>query len=172
MSMTAEKVCSISPTGHCIPDRIPGNTACGMYADIIDLPYEGSRTRPRMSMHDRAAQFSPFAALTGYEDAIRETARQTEVRMVPDEEELTRLNRKFRELTDCCSARPEVRFICFRADERKAGGAYVTVKGQVRRVSETERQIVLQDGTKLSMDDIVDLEIILRPEDTSPQDSL
>lgn len=94
------------------------------YEDIINLPHHVSATRPQMSMLDRAAQFSPFAALTGYDAAIKETGRLTDEKIEMDEEALNILNMKFQILVDCLDDEPEVTFTYFKPDERKACGAF------------------------------------------------
>lgn len=103
------------------------------YEDIINLPHHVSKTRPQMSMQDRAAQFSPFAALTGYDAAIKETGRLTVRKVEMDEEALHILNMKFQILVDSMDVRPEVTFTYFEPDKHKAGGAYVEVTGMVKR---------------------------------------
>ena len=109
------------------------------YEDIISLPHHVSPNRAPMSMQDRAAQFSPFAALTGYEDAIQETGRQTEGKIEVDEEALSSLNMKFQFLIDRMEDMPEVTLTYFKPDERKAGGAYVEVTGSVRKIDDFGR---------------------------------
>lgn len=99
------------------------------YDDIIDLPHHVSATRPQMSMKDRAAQFSPFAALTGYDAAIKETGRLTDQKVEMDTEALNVLNMKFQILIDSLAEEPEVTFTYFKPDERKDGGAYIDVTG-------------------------------------------
>ena len=128
------------------------------YEDIINLPHHVSKTRPQMSMQDRAAQFSPFAALTGYDAAIKETGRLTVRKDEMDEEALHILNMKFQILVDSMDVRPEVTFTYFEPDKHKAGGAYVEVTGMVKKIDDFERLIVMQDGTKLPMDDILRIE--------------
>lgn len=130
----------------------------GAYDDIIHLPHHVSSRRPQMPMSDRAAQFSPFAALTGYDDAIRETGRLTEQKILLDEEALARLDEKFRILQDHLKEYPEIRVTYFKPDERKDGGAYLTVAGSVRKVRNFEREILLYDGTRIPMDDILEME--------------
>lgn len=130
----------------------------GNYEDIINLPHHVSATRPQMSMIDRAAQFSPFAALTGYESAIKETGRLTDERIDLDEEALNILNMKFQILVDSLGDEPEVTFTYFKPDERKAGGVYLEVTGTVKKVDDFERLIVMQNGTKMPMDDILNIE--------------
>ena len=127
------------------------------YDDIIDLPHHVSATRLRMSMIDRAAQFSPFAALTGYDAAIKETGRLTDERIELSEESRAALDRKQQLLMDNLADRPEVSVTYFVPDERKAGGAYVTVTGIVKKVDEYERLLILADGTKIPLDDILEL---------------
>ena len=128
------------------------------YEDIINLPYHVSATKPQMSMIDRAAQFSPFAALTGYDAAIKETGRLTVGKVEMDEEALSTLNTKFHILVDSMNDKPEVTFTYFKPDGRKAGGAYIEVTGRVKKVDDFERRIVMQNGTKMPMDDILNIE--------------
>ncbi len=128
------------------------------YEDIISLPHHVSTKRPPMSMQDRAAQFSPFAALTGYEDAIQETGRQTEGKIEVDEEALSSLNMKFQFLIDRMEDMPEVTLTYFKPDERKAGGVYVEVTGSVKKIDDFGRLIVMRNGTKIPMDDILSIE--------------
>ena len=120
-----------------------------MYDDIINLPHHVSATRPQMSMLDRAAQFSPFAALNGYDAAIKETGRLTDEKIEMDEEALNILNMKFQILVDSLDEEPEVTFTYFKPDERKAGGAYIEVTGTVKKVDDFERLIVMQNGMKM-----------------------
>lgn len=130
----------------------------GQYEDIIHLPHHVSSKRPQMPMSDRAAQFSPFAALNGYDDAIQEAGRLTAQRIELDEDELARLDEKFRTLQEHLNEQPMVRFTYFKPDERKSGGAYLTVSGVIRKIRNYEREILLQDGTVIPVDDIVELE--------------
>ena len=128
------------------------------YNEIINLPHQVSKTRPHMPMSDRAAQFAPFAALTGYDAAIKETGRLTDEKIEMDEEALNILNMKFQILVDSLDDEPEVTFTYFKPDERKAGGAYIEVTGTVKKVDDFERLIVMQNGTKMPMDDILNIE--------------
>ena len=128
------------------------------YDEIINLPHHVSKTRPQMPMSDRAAQFAPFAALTGYDSAIKETGRLTNERIELDEEALTALDRKYQLLMDVFDDAPEVTITYFQPDERKAGGKYVSATGAVKKVDDFERQITMQDGTKIPMDDILTIE--------------
>ena len=130
----------------------------GQYDDIINLPHHVSATRPQMPLLDRAAQFAPFAALTGYDAAIKETGRLTDEKIEMDEEALNILNMKFQLLVDNLHDEPEVFFTYFKPDERKAGGAYLEVTGTVKKVDDFERVITMQDGTKMLMDNILNID--------------
>lgn len=101
------------------------------YADIIDLPHHQSDTRPKMSNYDRAAQFSPFAALTGHADSIKETARLTDEYSEPSEEMKTIMNEKILFLMEQLENQPEITITFFKPDEKKQGGAYITITGVV-----------------------------------------
>ena len=127
------------------------------YDEIINLPHHVSKTRPQMPMSDRAAQFAPFAALTGYESAIKETGRLTDERIELDEEALTALDRKYQLLIEALDDAPEVTIIYFQPDERKAGGQYVSATGTVKKVDTFGRRILLQDGTRIPLDSVYDL---------------
>ena len=105
------------------------------YDDIIRLPHHVSQNHPQMSMLDRAAQFAPFAALAGYEAAVGETARLTSERRELDAQEAEELNRRLAALISLLPDRPEATLEYFVPDDRKAGGAYVTVTGRVRHTS-------------------------------------
>ena len=130
----------------------------GKYDDIINLPHHTSPKRPRMSMIDRAAQFSPFAALTGYDAAVKETARLTDRRIELTEDSRAALDRKQQLLVDNLAEHPEVSVTYFVPDERKAGGAYITNTGSVKKVDDYLRLLILTDGTKIPLDDILDME--------------
>ena len=127
------------------------------YDEIMGLPHHVSKTRPQMPMSDRAAQFAPFAALTGYDSAIKETGRLTDERIELDEEALTALDRKYQLLMDTLDDAPEVTIIYFQPDARKAGGQYVSATGTVKKVDTFGRQILLQDGTRIPLDSVFDL---------------
>ena len=131
----------------------------GKYDDIIHLPHHVSPTRPQMSMMDRAAQFSPFAALTGYDAAISETGRLTDSRIELTEEELDALNAKYQSLMDTVGTDRLVSITYFRPDERKAGGAYITVRDMVKKVDIYDRWILMSNGICIPMDDIFDIDL-------------
>lgn len=128
------------------------------YDDIINLSHHVSATRPQMSMINRAAQFSPFAALTGYDAAIRETGRLTDRRIELSEDSRADLDRKQQLLSDRLAEHPEVSVTYFVPDGKKAGGAYVTVTGNVKKLDDFQRLIVLTDGTVVPVDEILALE--------------
>ena len=129
-----------------------------MFDDIINLPHHVSATRPQMSMLDRAAQFSPFAALTGYDDAIKETGRLTDEKIEMDEDRKAALDMKQAYLIEMIDEQPEISITYFLPDAKKSGGAYVTVTGNLKRFDEYERLLILTDGKKIPMDDIADIE--------------
>lgn len=130
----------------------------GGYEDIISLPHHVSETRPPLSAADRAAQFSPFAALSGFGAAIAEAARLTGERRVPGEDARAALSEKLADLRERQADLPPAAITCFLPDEKKAGGAYVTVSGAVKRVDGTERVVVMSDGTRIPIDDILEIQ--------------
>ena len=130
------------------------------YDDIINLPHHVSPTRQRMSMHDRAAQFAPFAALVGYDDAVAETARLTEARPELDEQEQRAINEHLAYIADHIHEQPEVKIQYFVSDERKSGGAIVEVSGKVKKISATDGAIVMADGCKIKTSNITNLSIL------------
>ena len=125
------------------------------YDDMLNLPYPFKSDRPRMSRVNRAAQFSPFAALTGYDDAVRETARLTETRPELDDEQKAAINEVLSELASRAPERPEAEIVFFQPDERKAGGRYTTKRGHVRRIDEVNREIFFADGERVAMETLV-----------------
>lgn len=133
----------------------------GQYDDILHLPHHVSPTRPRMTMAERGAQFSSFAALSGYEAAIQETGRLTDPKAALGDEARTVLDRKLALLLDCSGSQPEVAVTYFVPDDRKAGGAYTTASGSVKKIDVYSRSMVFTDGTVIPLDDIVDMESCL-----------
>ena len=125
----------------------------GPYDDIINLPHPTSERHPRMPMAARAAQFSPFAALTGYEDAVHETARLTSSRAELTEEEKWILDAKLQLLEPGVKAA----FTFFRPDGKKEGGAYLTASGIIKRIDSCSREVVLTNGQKIFVDDILQI---------------
>ena len=130
----------------------------GPYDDIINLPHPTSQRHPRMPIRDRAAIFSPFAALSGHGAAIAETARLTERRMELDEDTRAELDRKQAVLLEHIDEQPEITITWFQPDEKKDGGAYLTTTGRLKKLRELERILVLADGTEIPMEDVVALE--------------
>ncbi len=128
----------------------------GAYDDIINLPHPNSAKHPRMSMIDRAAQFSSFAALTGHGAAIEETARLTDRRIELTEEEKTVLDEKLRLLLETGG---EGMITYFLPDERKDGWAYVTKLGTIKKIDPLEGRVILTDHTPIHIEDILEIEI-------------
>ena len=128
------------------------------YDDIIHLPHPVSRNHPQMLPLDRAAQFSPFAALTGHDAAIRETARLTEEKSELDENRKEMLDERLQMIRENLSEEPEITFTYFKPDEKKSGGAYLTVMGKVKKINEYEHQILLEDGTVIAIENLISIE--------------
>ena len=129
------------------------------YADIIGLPHHRSETHPHMSMRDRAAQFAPFAALTGFGGVITEAGRRTDVRAELDENEQAELDLRLRLLSERSDHAPYAAVTYFRQDEHKTGGTYVTAEGHVKRVDPDERLLVFDTGQRIRIDDIYSVRI-------------
>ena len=129
-----------------------------IYDDIIGLPHHQSATRPHMSAYDRAAQFSAFAALTGYDAAISETARLTEAKQVLSDDQAAELDAKLAFLRAHLAERPEITVRCFVADEKKAGGRYESRRGRLKRIDTAQRRLLFCDGGELAVDDVAAIE--------------
>ncbi len=127
------------------------------YDDIINLPYRKSATRKQMSISDRAAQFAPFAALTGHDDAIKETARLTSCKINLDEYEIEQLNRKIIALKEMENENPSISVTYFVPDSKKQGGEYITVSGNLKQIKDTEQKIILLDGRVIYIDAISEI---------------
>ncbi len=130
----------------------------GNYDDIINLPHPVSTKHPQMSLADRAAQFSPFAALTGHEAAIAETARLTDTRPVLDESRKMELNDKLQVILGHISLNPEIAVTYFIPDEKKAGGSYHQVLGIIKKYDEAGHTLIMENGSIIPIDDILELE--------------
>lgn len=128
------------------------------YFDIINLPHHVSRNHPLMPMEARAAQFAPFAALTGYDAVIHETARLTDKQVELEEYDNDRLNRIFSELMGSLEKLPMVTVSYFKPDEHKAGGAYMTVSGKLKKIDTYEQIMKMEDGTVIPIGSIMDLQ--------------
>lgn len=124
------------------------------YDDIINLPHHESKNRSQMPILDRAAQFAPFAALTGYGAAVKETARFTERKIEPDEENMAVLNRRLEFIKDHINEKPEISVTFFCPDLRKEGGEYVTVSGSVKKLDEFRHRLILEDETEIPFEDL------------------
>ncbi|MBR4240798.1 MAG: hypothetical protein IKR97_01100 [Eubacterium sp.] len=135
------------------------NDSRAEYGDIIDLPHHQSDKRAHMSLHDRAAQFAPFAALRGYDDEITETARTTEARIELSAEKTEELNEKLKLIVSDINQNPEVSITYFKPDNKKSGGAYVAETGFVRRIDEIEKIIIFTDDRKININDIYEIKI-------------
>lgn len=132
----------------------------GKYDDIINLPHPTSAKHPRMPMADRAAQFSPFAALVGHGAAIEETARLTDQKVELTEEEKALLDEKLRLLLETGG---EGTFTWFLPDERKDGGAYITATGKVKKIDPLEGRVILKDGAAIPLEDILEIKVQVPP---------
>lgn len=130
------------------------------YDDIINLPHHVSPTRQRMSMHDRAAQFAPFAALVGYDDAVAETARLTESRPDLDEQEQQALNARLCALADHIQEHPDVRIRYYVPDALKSGGAIIEICDQAVKISAETGLLTLADKRTVEISSIVEIELI------------
>lgn len=132
-----------------------GYTDDNKYDDIINMPHHVSSKRQRMSMIDRAAQFSPFAALTGYDAAVKETARLTDKRIELDEYEKAALDEKLRIALEY--PKEEITITYFKPDARKDGGAYINSTGKLKKIDDYERVVVLVNGLKIPIEDIMEI---------------
>ena len=130
----------------------------GPYDDIIRLPHPTSAKHPRMPIRDRAAIFSPFAALSGHSAAIAETARLTDQRLDLDEDARAELGRRQQALLEHLADRPEVSVTWFQPDGKKDGGTYVTTTGRLKKIDEVERTLVLTDGMVIALDDVMGID--------------
>ena len=128
------------------------------YSDIINLPHHVSHNHPQMPMMARAAQFAPFAALTGYDAVINETARLTDRQVELEEYDNERLNRMFAELMSILDNHPKITVSYFLPDERKAGGSYTTASGKVKKIDTYEHLLWMDDGTAILISSIMDLQ--------------
>ena len=130
----------------------------GNYDDIINLPHHESTKHPRMSALNRAAQFSPFAALTGHEAAISETSRLTNTRLELEEDRKEELDERLQIIRDHISLEPEIAITYFVPDAQKEGGAYLQVIGTVKKLDDIEHKILMQNGTIIPINDIYGIE--------------
>ena len=129
------------------------------YDDIINLPHYRSKARAHMSLHNRAAQFAPFAALSGHEEAIEETARVTEEKIMLDETAIEKINEKLYEISQHLSEKWNIAITYFRPDSYKSGGEYLTDIGTVKKIDKSEKVIIMDSGMKIKMEYIVGIEV-------------
>lgn len=128
------------------------------YENIIDLPHHTSDKRPRMSRENRAVQFSPFAALTGYNAEINETARLTDEKLELSEDRINDINTKLQIIMDNIDEYPEVTVEYFVPDEKKSGGSYIKIIGNIRRIDEHERILIMKDNHTVPIGDIYSID--------------
>lgn len=128
------------------------------YDDIIHLPHHVSTVHPQMPVLDRAAQFAPFAALSGHDAAIRETARLTSERVELDENAKAILDEKFRMVQEVLSGHPEITVTYFQPDDKKSGGDYISVTGNVKKIDLYEQLLFMADGLRIPLKEIFDMD--------------
>ena len=129
----------------------------GPYDDILHLPHPTSKRHPRMPIVDRAAQFSPFAALTGHRAAIEETARVTDRRIELDEDAKEQLDQTLQLLLERIDEQPEITVTWFSPDKKKAGGQYHTATGKLKRIDSREGRLILTDGNQIPLEDLLEI---------------
>lgn len=127
------------------------------YEDIINLPHYEPIRHPRMSKESRASQFAPFAALTGYEDAVKETARITDEKIEIDEGLKIFLNNRLQIVLDNIKEKPRVTFTYFVYDKKKSGGKYITVTGNVSKIDKVNNNVMLTDKKKIPINEIINI---------------
>ncbi len=128
------------------------------YKDILELSHHVSTERKQMSLYDRAAQFAPFAALTGFDEDVEETERITDKMTEISEDKLVRMNERLNILMERIKEQPEVVLTVFEEDDKKAGGSYKRIKGRLKRYDETERTLYFTDGNTIPLDMVTDVE--------------
>ena len=128
------------------------------YSDIIDLPHHVSLAHPQMSLNDRAAQFSPFAALTGYEEVIKETSRVTKSKQGVASDKAEELSKKLQILDNFSNLHPFVRVTYFQKDKRKQGGSYLSYEGETKRIDDYSKSLLFLSGISIPIEDIFELE--------------
>lgn len=128
------------------------------YDDIINLPHHVSKKHPQMSLHDRAAQFSPFAALTGHKAAINETARLTDEKQILSEDVIAKLNEQLNLIKENIGTNQTVTITYFVPDDKKSGGAYISHTGVVKKIDEYNRTVVLTDKTVIPIEQISEMQ--------------
>lgn len=127
------------------------------YDDIINLPHFEPKNHPRMSLEARSAQFAPFAALTGYEDAIKETTRLTDKKIEIDDGLKQILNNKLQYILENNDINPSILFTYFLPDKRKSGGKYIEKEGNIKKIDQINGFVILKDKSKIKIDDIINI---------------
>ena len=127
------------------------------YEDIINLPHHISSKHPQMSLEERSAQFAPFAALTGYEDCVEETARLTDERIDMSEDIKEILNEKIRKIIKIIDKNPKIKLTYFIPDNKKNGGKYMTIEGKIKKIDEINQELILINGKKIKINDVIDI---------------
>ena len=138
----------------------------GDYDDIINLPHHQSDRRPRMSLYDRAAQFAPFSALTGHDDAIKETARLTDKKLELDDYDQMLLNNKMNFILNHINEQPEITVTYFIPDTNKEGGMYLDFAGNIKKYDAVQRVVCFTDKTEIFIDDIIEIKSEILPQNT------
>lgn len=127
------------------------------YEDIINLPHHISSKHPQMSLEERSAQFAPFAALTGYEDCVEETARLTDERIDISEDIKEILNEKIRKIIKIIDKNPKIKLTYFIPDNKKNGGKYMTIEGKIKKIDEINQELIFINGKKIKINDVIDI---------------
>lgn len=130
------------------------------YDDILYREHPVSKKHPQMSIRDRAAQFAPFAALTGHKEAVQETQRLVEQKRILDEHQKLMLNEKLQKITLRIKETPNIRVTYFQADERKDGGRYLTLIMRVKRIDEYQKRLVFTDRSWIRLEDLYEIELL------------
>ena len=128
------------------------------YDDIINLPHHVSKKHPQMSLHDRAAQFSPFAALTGHKAAINETARLTDEKQILSEDVIAKLNEQLNLIKENIGTNQTVTITYFVPDDKKSGGAYISHTGVVKKIDEYNHTVIMTDKTVIPIEQISEMQ--------------
>ena len=130
------------------------------YSDIIYLPHHVSKIHPKMTMNERAAQFSPFAALTGHSEAVKETARLVDQKLDLDESQIVIINNQLNYIKEYIEERPEITITYFQQDHKKTGGAYITRCNKVIKIDDYKRLLILENDIKILFEDIYSIDDI------------
>ena len=134
------------------------NKNMGRYDDIINLPHHTSKEHPQMSMYMRAAQFAPFAALTGHDSALQETARITDTQIELDEEAQKILDKKLSVIREHIKEQPQISLVYFVPDERKIGGSYLSYTGRLCQIDDLEQKLIMADGKEIHLPYILEID--------------